>query len=85
MEVRDLAEWLSQRLDRLEDKVDQSQERGAQQAVRLDQLEADVAAVKKDLAPIRDHVAKLQGGWFLVTALAVVVGLGAGAARLLGH
>ncbi len=85
MEVRDLAEWLSQRLDRLEDKVDQSQERTATQAARMDALEEKVEKVAADIKPVKEHVAKLQGAWFLVTALAVVIGVTTGAAKLLGY
>lgn len=98
MDVRDLATWLQDRLDKIETKVDGVQDHTrqidvtlAKQAVdlehhirRTDLLEQQVGTVAASIKPVQEHVAKLKGAWFLVTATGTGVGVVLGVMKLLG-
>jgi tetrahydromethanopterin S-methyltransferase subunit G len=92
MDIRDLAAMLEARLDRIEEKVDGQTSRLGQIDVtlarqageiehhirRTDALERRVEQVAADVAPVKEHVARLKTvAWFIGWAVgAVATGAG---------
>lgn len=99
MNTHDLAEMLAERLDKIESKLDRVQQHTGQIDVtlaaqakdiayhikRTDALEARVEQVAEQLRPVKEHVARLKGVWWVVSGSATLVGIAVGVAKLLGY
>lgn len=82
MDIKDLADLLVNRLDKLDEKVEDARTTLAGQARdiahhirRTDALETRVEQVSAELVPVRDSISRAKGALALVGGLATLAGL----------
>lgn len=75
MEIKELADIVTARLDKLEGKVDELKDRWAAMNAALarhEQLPKRVEQAEEDIAALKDHASKVKGAVALIGLLAMV-------------